>query len=215
MSKFVDAVSKKVGVRVYVGYGWCKFDQEDKKNLRKPEVLADGFWQTLRKQFERKLIAVPNYPEKIPISCSRLRGTHGREIWSTVMKKISKADVLIFDVAAAIKPEHLKNACEGDDLTDKIKSFNENVMVEIGVALGMEKRVLLLCPQSLFDKIPSDLRGYLWSVYTLEESKNGLVRKFADNPGLTSAYSAMLRDAALEKLVSLKITTEEESDNED
>lgn len=196
-----DETKEKLGkprVKVYIGYGWAKFDAEDQQRLEGHEVLEDDFWLTLRDKFKRESIKVDS--DEVKVSCNRLRGTHGHEVWSTVRQKINSADVLIFDVASAIEPQKLKNACEGDDLTKRIKSFNANVLVEIGVALGKDKRVLLLCPKDLFDLVPSDLKGYLWSLYTLHYTKNGMSRKFLDERGLEASYRRMLRDAARDGL---------------
>ena len=187
-------------VKVYIGYGWPKFDVDDQRRLEGHEVLEDGFWQTLKMKFKRESIKVPPYSDEVKVSGNRLRGTHGHEVWSTVLRKINSADVLVFDIASAIKPQQLKNACEDDDLTKRIKSFNANVLVEIGVALGKDKRVLLLCPKHLFNSVPSDLKGYFWSLYSLYYTEKGIVRKFVDERGLEAAYSGMLRNAAREKL---------------
>lgn len=187
-------------VKVYIGYGWTKFDTDDQRRLEGHEVLEDGFWQTLKMKFKRGSVKVPPYSDEVKVSCNRLRGTHGHEVWSTVLRKINSADVLVFDIASAIKPQQLKNACEDDDLTKRIKSFNANVLVEIGVALGKDKRVLLLCPKHLFNSVPSDLKGYFWSLYSLYNTEKGIVRKFVDERGLEAAYSGMLRNAAREKL---------------
>lgn len=213
----IESIRGKIPcVKVYVGYGWAKFDEEDKKLLQGHEVLADEFWQTLKSKFERKSIKVQAYAENINVRCNRLRGTHGLEVWSTVCKKIKEADILIFDVAKAINLKMLDNLCEDEeeDLTKKIKSFNSNVLVEIGVALGCGKRVLLLCPENLFKKIPSDLKGYLWTVYTLAYGKNGMIRKFADEYGLNAAYNSMLRSAAYDKLKELGMSTDGDEDEE-
>lgn len=207
-----DETKEKLGkprVKVYIGYGWAKFDAEDQQRLEGHEVLEDDFWLTLKKKFNRESIKVDS--DEVKVSCNRLRGTHGLEVWPTVRKRISSADALIFDIASAIEPQKLKDACEGDDLTKLIKSFNTNVLVEIGVALGKDKRVLLLCPKHLFNSVPSDLKGYLWSLYTLHYTENGMTRKFLDERGLEAAYRRMLRDAARAGLNP----TKESSDGDD
>lgn len=210
-----DIQKMSPSVKVYIGYGWGKFDAKDKERLHGHEILADQFWQSLKDKFDRKQISVPSYQDKIRVSCNRLRGIHGKEIWATVRDRIAKADVLIFDVAAAINPKLLVDIYDGDDITGKITSFNSNVLIEIGVALGMGKRVLLLCPKNLFKKIPSDLQGYLWSVYSIKYENDVFVRRFADEYGINAAFGSMLRSAAIDKLVKDGFIKKGEENDED
>lgn len=196
----------KKRITVAVGYGWQKFEEEDflsedmslsKKTVAKGyEVLHDQFWKSIKEKFITKLGGISN-TYNAEISFSRLRASHGKLVWQSILEKIKQADILIFDIA---QPPTTKDIPEQEvDIKDVVSSFNANVLVEIGVALGWDKRVMLMCPSHLFDKVPSDLKGYLWTTYTGKISKENFVRTFCDERGAQNAFIGMLREAIREK----------------
>ena len=188
------------GITVAVGYGWQMFDESEPSNKdKKPkgyDVLYDAFWNSIRDKFLPKCRGVGN-SLNAKISFKRLRASHGKLVWESILKNINNADVLVFDVAAAPKAKDMHK--DWSNIKDVIKSFNYNVLVEIGVALGLDKRVVLMCPDHLFDKVPSDLKGYLWTKYTGEISKDGFERCFCDERGVQNAFVGMLREAIQKK----------------
>ena len=196
----MEDVSTVKGITVAVGYGWQKVvEPEASSNDKKPngyEVLYDAFWKSIKTKFLPKCKGVEK-SLKAKISFKRLRASHGKLVWESILKNINNADVLVFDVAAA--PEAKAMPKNRSDIKDVIKSFNYNVLVEIGLALGLDKRVVLMCPDHLFEKVPSDLKGYLWTKYTGEISKNGFKRCFSDERGVQNAFMGMLCEAIREK----------------
>lgn len=186
-------------VKVSVGYGWQKFDT-DGIAIGVNAVDSDCFWGTLKDTFDVKAIAINDSPCEVELG--RLRSSHGCFVWKSIVDHIASSDVLIFDIANPpdfSDNEKLESLCEGDDITDLISRFNENVLVELGVAIGLGKETLMLCPESMFPHVPSDLKGFHWSLYRLEITEEGYRRKFVDPKGLSSAYQGMLRGAALKK----------------
>lgn len=188
------------GITVAVGYGWQKFDESEiLPQDKKPngyDVLYDAFWKSIKSKFQPKCEGVKK-SLNAKISFKRLRASHGKLVWNSILKNINNADVLVFDVAAA--PEAKDMPKDWSNIKDVIKSFNYNVLVEIGVALGLDKRVVLMCPNHLFKEVPSDLKGYLWTTYTGEISKDGFKRCFCDERGIQNAFMGMLREAIQEK----------------
>ena len=199
---------KRHGITVAVGYGWQKFDSQEmddvvigaenaltQKDVKAGyNVLHDEFWKSIKGKFKPKCDGVEK-ALKAKISFKRLRASHGKIVWQSILDGIKTADVLIFDIAQA--PE--KMPVKESDIKTVLSGFNANVLVEIGVALGLDKRVVLMCPEHLFRYVPSDLKGYLWTTYTGSISKNGFKRVLCDERGLQNAFMGMLREAIIEK----------------
>lgn len=194
------------GITVAVGYGWQKFDESEVSSKDKKsngyEVLYDKFWKSIKSKFKPKCEGIEK-SLNAKISFKRLRASHGKLVWESILKNINNADVLIFDVAAAPKAKDMPK--DWSNIKDVILSLNYNVLVEIGVALGLDKRVVLMCPNHLFDEVPSDLKGYLWTTYTGEISKEGFKRCFCDERGVQNAFMGMLREAIREKNKEVEI----------
>ena len=93
--------------------------------------------------------------------------------------RIQSADILLFDIGA----------CDG-------KRFNENVVLEAGMALAfstvMAKRIFILKPKKLAH--PSDLQGFLVSNYRLEEGVERL--KLEDGLGFHAALRSAIHQVA-------------------
>lgn len=196
--------TKLRGITVAVGYGWQKFDESEmdsqvsKKEAKTNgyDVLHDQFWKSIRSKFKPKCDSIEK-SLKTKISLKRLRASHGKIIWKSILDKIRAADVLIFDIVQP--PEGKDMPKDWKNIKDVLTTFNSNVLVEVGVALGLDKRVVLMCPKHLFEQVPSDLKGYLWTIYTGEISKNSFKREFCDERGLQNAFMGMLREAIREK----------------
>ena len=178
-----NEIVKRFGraLQVSVGYGWQKFDWDECEARNGRDVLSDTFWRSLRDELKGKCDGVTK-STGIVVNLKRLRAGHGRILWLDIFERIKKSDVLVFDVAAAPDAKTpLKNAC---DIKDVVTGLNANVLVEIGVALGLGKRVLLLCPEHLLKTITSDIKGFLWPTY-LGKIKDGKIeRKCSDEYGI-------------------------------
>lgn len=196
-------------VTVAVGYGWEKFDESEisseKGTFSKGyEVLHDKFWKSLKEKFVNKYERVEaGFKERFPdaevrVSFKRLRASHGKQVWPSILENLKKADILLFDIAQP--PETHTLSDEPEDIKNVLKTFNTNVLVEIGVALGLDKRVVLMCPKHLFDQIPSDLKGYFWTTYTGTVNKKNFTRNFSDERGIQNAFIGMVREVFNEKL---------------
>jgi hypothetical protein len=190
-----------VTVHVGVGYGWMKVEAGASDNGR--SVLSDVFWNTLKETFGKKHSAVEKMGAKV--NFSRLRASQGRIVWTSVLERIAKSDILIFDVAAAPESTAMD---EKDFNLGKITSemakgqnvFNANVLIEIGAAIALGKRVMLLCPEAWHKSVPSDLKGYLWTFYKWNGVGKKTKRIFVDQYGMQNGYIGMLRDVVNEKL---------------
>ena len=202
------ACAKPATVRVGVGYGWMKTDDDDDAQNGRT-VLADVFWQTIRKTFEPKHAVIERTGNHVEFS--RLRASHGKIIWSSVLERIKKSDILIFDIAAAPEASafDVKNATLNLDaivreMSGKGNIFNANVLIEIGAAIALDKRVMLLCPEQLRSAIPNDLKGYLWTLYNWKGRGKDSKRCFLDQYGMQNGYMGMLRDVLAEKIEQTK-----------
>lgn len=187
--------TKGCSISVRVGYGWQTFSGSDMV-LSGADVLNDTFWTSLKEMFKPTCEGVERN-KNIKVHFDRLRASHGRLVWPSIVKRIEKADVLIFDVAAApLKPIPPTGVVA---LPKVLKSLNVNVLLEAGCALGKDKPVMLMCPKHLFKMIPSDLSGFLWTLYKGYFEDGKMVRNFVDSPGAVSAFRGLLLDAWNEK----------------
>ena len=193
-------VNGNATIRVGVGYGWMKTDDNDSHNGR--SVLADIFWQSIRKAFEPKHTAFEK--KGVHVNFSRLRASHGRIIWDSVLKRIRDSDILIFDVAAAVEVDEKDQKFDlGKALTVKTETgnvLNANVLIEIGAAIALDKRIMLLCPYEWRSSIPSDLKGYMWTFYNWKGCGKDTERCFTDQYGMQNGYIGMLHEVLEEKL---------------
>lgn len=193
----VDDSSQTTGgsINVRVGYGWQKPLDSDAR-LSGANVRNDTFWKSLQEMFMPTCKGVEK-SKKTKVHFDRLRASHGRLVWPSIVKRIENADVLVFDVAAApLKPIPQTGVVA---LSKVQKSLNVNVLLEAGCALGEDKPVLLMCPEHLHKLIPSDLLGFLWTKYKGYFKDGKLVRNFVDSPGAVSAFRGLLLDAWHEK----------------
>ena len=177
-------------VRVYVGFA-------SQKNC---DCRGDARWSAIKKYFKK----TNEYIEKkygVRVEFLRLRASHGRFIWDSVREKISKADVLLFDVAAL--PE--------DGFAVSQAGFNINVVLELGAAvMNPKSKILVMCPTELKDRWPSDLSGLMYTEYTEAKSGDVLQRKYVDKWGVLPQYRAMLADVIEEKGFGINPDDEDE-----
>ena len=194
----------RTGIRVGVGYGWMKVDEKAPQNGR--AVLADVFWKTIQKAFEAKH---PGFEKsnQAKVDFSRLRASHGKIIWTSVLERIRNSDILIFDVAMspeapALAGKELSGQTLQQIVSEMAKGgniFNANVLIEIGVAIALDKRIMLLCPEKWRQFLPSDLKGYMWTFYNWGGNGKEIKRCFVDEYGMQNGYIGMLREVLDEK----------------
>ena len=182
-------IKKKSGKRMFdrvikvgVGYGWKKFGDD-----QKDDIYYDDLWKSLKKSLEEKCVA---FDQKIArVDIRRLRASHGKLIWPSIKEHIDSSDMLVFDIAKVpVSRERM------------VTELCSNVLIELGAALSNPRKpVLLMCPEALRHDIPSDMSGYLWSLYQWKYEKGSYVRKFKDPRGLAAAFQSMLRDVIEEE----------------
>ena len=168
-------------IRVGVGYGW------------QGSVDHDNLWKSLKRSLEDKCAAFDREVAKVDIR--RLRACHGKLIWPSIKEHIDSSDILVFDIAKAPKGSKLISS-----------GLCANVLIELGAALSdLKKPVLLMCPDSLKCEIPSDMSGYLWSLYKWRHDKGAYVREFSDPRGLSSAFQSMLWEVLEEEFGEVQV----------
>ena len=173
----VESVSIRPVIRVFVGYSWDN-DTHCKKDEGWTKIR--DYFKPTKESLEKKY--------GITIDFRRLRASHGCFVWDSILSKIKAADILIFDVAD--KKE------EG--------RFNQNVLLELGASMALgNKKVLVMCPDGMLRKFPSDLSGLCLSLYA------GKDKKPTDKWGLLPQFSGMVRDV----LVVNGITTTSKADD--
>ena len=169
-------------IKVYFAYGWTKGS----------DALSDKRWTSIFQYFKKTNEEVAAKCG-VPVSFARLRASHGRPIWESILEKIESSDVVILDVATAPRVS---------DINSKKKlppSFNANVLVELGAALALRKRVLILCPEELHKKgrFPSDVSSCLLTLY--RDWQKGADRTFCDPRGVLPQYKSMLHQVVEER----------------
>jgi len=162
-------------ITIVVGYAWAK----DGDTLIEPQ--NDARWKFLKGKIEPEANALRTIVSKRPgrrrldISIRRLRGRHGDMILNAVRTRIEEADVLLLDIG---------------DLEGK--GFNSNVLIEVGVAFGLDhhlqQNLFILKPKD--QPLPSDLAGFLVTDYVSSEKQF----KLSDDRGFRAALrSSLLR----------------------
>lgn len=164
-------------VNIYTGYAWQK------------DVSAkdDVFWQLIRKCVQKETkIRIEGRPVKL---CrNRMRATHAETIQNGLKRCFDNADILMFDLAKT------------PTKSGAVSSFNSNVLIEIGIALGRGVIPFLLCPSKLFKKIPSDLQGFFITLYDFGKDSGGnRTRKIKDSQGFSAKIREQIKQAARRK----------------
>lgn len=201
-----DTESETLGIvlNVFVGYSWAK-------DL---SVYQDPYWISIR-EYLRKIAESleKQYENQITISIKRLRASHACFVHDEILRRIDDSALLVFDLAQ--NPPLNDNIAIADANQNIIYTFfNSNVLYEAGVAVGKGKKPIILCPESLLSKVPSDLQGYLFSTYKTsfkqksECPKNTKIkyinREFSDNRGLQAAVRYALCNEIERTLTSAK-----------
>jgi len=178
----LDPIDQTRPADIFVAYPWSK---DEASAVVAPR--ADIRWKSIQKQIEGAVAAVEKSAAKRPatrpfnIHVRRLRGRHGQFLLFTLLERLKNAELLVMDIGSS----------DGD-------GFNQNVLVELGMAIGLDKLaavgIFILMPKGLL--LPSDLQGFLYSAYEL--NADGEI-KFVDPQGFHAAIRSSIRDIARRK----------------
>lgn len=200
-----DTASETLGMvlSVFVGYSWAK-------DL---SVYQDPYWISIR-EYLRKIAEdlEKQYKNQITISVKRLRASHACFVHDEILRRIDDSALLVFDLAQNPPLNDPNIAIVNADQNIIYSVFNSNVLYEAGVAVGKGKKPIILCPESLLSKVPSDLRGYLFTTYKTsfkpkEECPKGtkikyINREYSDKKGLQEAVRYAL-ESKIKKALNL------------
>jgi hypothetical protein len=173
----------KLPITVHVGYPWPK--------RTGGRQVKDNVWDFVRGKVGAAAEAVAKIQAnraapKLPIRINRLRALHGGSVLDVLLRRIVESDIVIFDITG----------------------LNENVLIEIGMALalkGTDGRVFIL------QKIgatgtpiksaahPTDLSGYFFTRYEEKVSRGGSAFQLVESQAFLAALRSRLIDAARER----------------
>ena len=109
-------------IQILVSHEW---DADDNGIV---SIYQDKIWKRLRKLIKKVTDDVKKRSEnrpgdrKIDIQIKRLRGQHGQFILKALLDRIEQGDILIVDIGG-----------------ERHGEYNPNVLIELGIALGMGK----------------------------------------------------------------------------
>jgi hypothetical protein len=184
-------------IQIFVSYPWAK---DDENNIT---VRNDVRWKSLSSLLKKVATEVHNRSKNyhlgkrnLDIRINRLRGRHGQFLLKTLRHRIERGNILIMDIGNF----------EGNNL-------NANVLIELGIALGLNKLdsecLFIIKPKKV--NLPSDLNGILISEYDL---KDGEI-KLTDEVGFNAALRSTLMDlASTKKMIGIKKKAEIEIEGE-
>lgn len=173
----------KLPIMVHFGYPW-----PDKAAGIAPE---DPVWR-----FVRRLVAVSadslakiqagRQSCPLPIRINRLRAMHGGSVLETLLRRIRRSDILIFDITGG----------------------NPNVLLEIGMALackGTAGAVFIFQEAGRSGKSvkaafpPSDLQGYFFTRYRKVATGSSVTHRLVEPQGFIAALRSRLIESARER----------------
>ncbi|MEI8044732.1 MAG: hypothetical protein WCL11_25195 [Verrucomicrobiota bacterium] len=190
----------KLPITIRIGYEWTDRNREPHTS---PPVDRYRF---IKKQIElvvaevQKLAAARQGVRPLYIQVGRMRARHGAELLPRFRELCRKTDILAFDITGQ----------------------NPNVMMELGMALGVKEaasgQVFIIkerCCSEL--EIPSDLRGYFITYIKLQpQTKSQCELKLEDVRGFKAALRADIIDLARERgMWGEKGLVEEKDDSEE
>ena len=153
-------MEKKEIINIFAAYTWT-VDVDNDSDTGKKKNKFSG--RAIKEIITRVQLRLDNYQDKNPdivlpkLFYSRLRSTSGSFVFESIRERMSNAYAVIFDI------------------TDK----NPNVMLELGIALELQRNIehpakvfLIACAESFSDELlPSDLRGYFLTTYWIDETQ--------------------------------------------
>lgn len=165
-------------IQVFVSYPWPKEGEGERKGRRDTRwTELRSLLEAVKKEVETRASRRKPGHRKLDIRINRLRGLHGQNLLSILNERIDRCDVLIADIG-----------------NSDCSYFNPNVLLELGMAIGLKKLesrgVYVFKPKNL--PSPSDISGVITTDYTL---KAGTL-KLEDKRGFTAALRTRLLELA-------------------
>jgi nucleoside 2-deoxyribosyltransferase len=159
-SKQQAASSKQLPITLLIGYRWSESPDKKEDGLNDRWRFLRDQVQTAADELGKRAAQRTGAPNKLRVSVGRLRGHHGTTLMGGILRKIERADILLFDIT-------------GD---------NPNVHFELGYALAIKGadsgRVFVFRENgkdktNSADKPCSDLSGYMLTLYQRSETTTG------------------------------------------
>jgi predicted nucleotide-binding protein len=140
--------------------------------------------------------SLPSGNVGLQIRLQRLRARHGQPLLATLRDRISKADIVVADLA-----------------DDADTAWNPNVLLEVGMALGFGKEeagaLFILKPEKM--KNIADINGLLLTKY--RPTAAGSPLNLLDKAGFTAAVRTRLLEVARERgMIGYPISPEIDAD---
>jgi len=179
-------------VRIFVAYGWQK---DDDTECTPGSRTKDRYWAAIKELFLRACEGVQDRTG-VRIEFQRLRASHGSFIWTSVLEKIANADIMIVDLAKA------PTGCAIDKAT--AEGLNSNALVELGASLALKKKTIIMCPNDLKGIVPSDIAGYMLTLYDGAFMDGKFCKKTADTKGIVNNFRRLLEEAVERHLLEAK-----------
>lgn len=173
----------KLPIIVHVGYAWPQ-----RRAKRKAE---DHVWRFIRKLIGTTTDALAKVQAnraapKLPVRINRLRAMHGGSVLDVLLRRISRSDILVFDITGQ----------------------NPDVLIEIGMALackGTAGSVFILQKADAKGNPvktaahPSDLSGYFFTRYQENALPGRSSFRLIEAQGFAAALRSRIIDAARER----------------
>jgi len=172
-SNFIKNIENQP-IFIRVGYEW---DKGEEKNC---------FWDFVRELIKTCVNSINKQQKNkrlpgISVYSSRMRAMHGGDLLGAFLERSKRADILIFNITGN----------------------NPNVLLELGIALGIKGlngNVFIMQEVEESNKpispTPSDLNGYFFTRYK-KDKKKGL--KLIETQAFLAALKSRIKDAARRK----------------
>ena len=163
-------MAKQEIIKIFASYQWTNDAGVDVKLVKEKNKITGLAIQEIIKRVRHRIDTFQrNHPDVIipNLFYSRLRATSGTFVFESIRQRITNSYAIIFDI------------------TNK----NPNVMLELGIALELQRHIehpakvfLIAHAESFYhDLLPSDLKGYFLTTYW---AKNDTSIVFGDSGSL-------------------------------
>lgn len=177
-------------MKIYIAYGWQKFS--DKNDPRVGNDSKDVFWKSILSAFSQTAKGVEE-KAGVRIELARLSAGICGNILDSIISRMKSADVLLFDLGATTKPiRYPKRKVDAKKVQTRI---NGNVLFELGVAIGLEKSLMILCPKWLSKNVPSDISGRFLCLYKGNLNQEKFDRTFIEGNKVLQTFRSLLINA--------------------
>lgn len=163
--------SKTELIKIFAAYPWnINWNNKLENKILKNKFSPMAIKEIINRVQKRLTTFELNNPDTAhpKIFYSRLRSTSGTFVLSSIRERMASSYAIIFDIT----------------------ENNPNVMLELGIALELQKSIknsarvfLIACAEEYSDSLlPSDIRGYFLTTYRIDEQTNTVI--FGDNGSL-------------------------------